>query len=41
MNNERMSDLNVMSSVSFCWPHDVPVRAFIMLRQLSERVMSV
>ena len=31
VNNERMSDLNVMISVSLCWPHVVPERALRML----------
>ena len=35
MNNIRMSDLNVMISVSFCWPHVVPERAFRMFSRES------
>ena len=31
VNNERMRDLKVMMSVSLCWPHVVPERAFRML----------
>ena len=41
MNNERMSDLNVMMRVSLCWPHVVPERAFRMFKRREERVMSV
>ena len=38
--SERMSDLYVMISVSVCWPHDVPERAFSILRRGVARVMS-
>ena len=31
VNNERMSDLNVMISVSLCWPHVVPERPILSL----------
>ena len=39
--NERMSDLNVMISVSLCWPHVVPERAFRIFNRWVDRVMSV
>ena len=31
--SDRMSDLYVMISVSFCWPQEVPARARMMLRR--------
>ena len=40
VNNERMSDLNVMISVSLCWPHVVPARALRMLSLCVDRVAS-
>ena len=40
VNSDRMRDLNVMRSVSLCWPHVVPERAFRMLSRGVERSMS-
>ena len=33
VNNDLMSDLNVMRMVSLCWPQVVPARALMMLRR--------
>ena len=38
--SDLMSDLKVMMRVSLCWPHDVPVRAFMILSLGVARVMS-